>query len=173
MNQTYRFEDWTSAAKMRNELNPCLRVDIGVLRDMTNGSVEGYQLTIYDEAVDQIVYRTFIDYGKEGTWSLSTDEAIELLNQIGFNCVYQRPKLELTSQVRTALRAAQSLGYTHVYRRIRPVPEVVFVNGFTGKECSLVILLGDEDYNYHNYWFLDETPVRIDGILSGDTPANE
>lgn len=161
MEQIYKFADWTSAARMKNAINPCLAVDIGIIRDGENfEDIAGYQLTVVDTAVNRIVYKYYIDYAKEGTWSLTTHEAILMLNMIGFPCIYDTSSYDI-EKIRTTLESLLNLGYTQVSRSIRPAKIYAY-----NPDVSQVTDLGEiTEYDYHDYLFLDEVPTSIEGIL--------
>lgn len=163
MNQIYRFTDWTSASKMKNQVNPRLSVDVGVIVD---GDNKGYVLTVYDNITYADVYKFYIDYGAENTWCLTTNEAISMLNMIGFPCEFSVPTYDITERVREILVSMKDLGFTFVERRARPA-RIIFIN-----EDGTIKFLDEvtRDYNYHDFWFLDPpTPVSIEGILNHDT----
>lgn len=166
MEQIYLFEDWTSAIRMKNQLNPCLTIDIEVIRSEDKNDIDGYNLIVRDCSllrVNNILYRFYIDYGKPGTWSLSTDEAIRFLNQIGFPCKFNKENYNISNEVRKTLSNVMELGFTHISRRIRP-PEVEVLSAISASIVPLSVLVGE--YNYHDYWFIESTPEKIAGILS-------
>ena len=172
MSQIYLFEDWTSATRMRNVIDPCLSVDIGVIRNHEfKGVIEGYQLTVLRSCIGsedhKIIYRFYIDYGRCGSWCMSTEEAIKFLNQIGFPCKFQRVHIPLKADVEKTLESLKNLGYSHICRRVRPAEiEVLLADPAVDdphdvKPLSMII----GNYNYHDYWWVDTTPMRIAGIL--------
>lgn len=161
MEQTYHFTNWTSAVKMKNEVNPCLTIDIGVLRRLENeNEIDGYQLTVIDTSVNRPVYKVYIDVGLENTWSLSTNEAIEMLNQIGFPCAFDKSQPKVFNGAKEILRGIKDLGYTHISRGIRPAQVFAYpLNGY------MVPLDQLTTYNYHDFWMVENVPTRIDALL--------
>lgn len=168
MDQVYQFIDWTSASRMKNILNPCLTIDIGIVRGLTittQGTeietILGYQLAVIDNSVNRVLYKFYIDYGEEGTWSLSTNEAIEMLNQIGFPCEFNTETFNINDEVRAILTNLKGLGYTHISRSIRP-PEVLVYDPALKIPRALSLIT---KYNYHDFWNISNVPTSIDSIL--------
>lgn len=170
MEQVYHFEDWTSAARMKNQIDPCIKIDVGVLRE--DDQILGYQMTVYKECIDKILYRFYIDVGLPSTWSLTTNEAIEFLNIIGFPCEFGREHYILPINTQKILRALLKLGYTHIYRLQRPATVMICAGATqhddpTKKRLPITDVLGNEyKYNYHDYWFLNTFPIRIEELLN-------
>lgn len=160
MNQVYVFEDWTSASRMRNEVDPNLKVDVGVIRRPQGKGIDGYQITVYDSRIGRDLYKFYVDVGLPHTWSLSTKEAIELLNYVGFPCKYEGTSKVISYDCEKILESLLQLGYTHIFRKSRPA-EV-----FVAQEGRLPIPLSKiTTYHYHDFWTVDDKPCRIKGIL--------
>ena len=163
MRDIYNFTDWTSAPKMKNRINPCLTIDLGVLRNEDKESIDGYQLTVIDSSVNRILYKFYIDVGLEGTWSLTTDEAIEVLNLIGFPCKFSKLTITVPERAKEILKNLKGLGYNQVYRSIRPATvNVISVEHGVNKDLPLSMFT---PYNYHDFWMLDEVPTSIDSLI--------
>lgn len=167
MQTIYRFKDWTAAVNMRNLIDCSLRIDVGVMRHYNvekqcYDGITGYRLTVYDQADENIIYRFLIDVGTPNTYSLSTNEAIKMLNQIGFKCEFVYEDIKISNEVRDILTNLKGLGYTHISRKIRPADIDVF-SPFTQQIVNLSEIT---EYNYHDFWFIqDLDPVSISGIL--------
>lgn len=163
-NQLYLFEDWTSASLMRNTINCNLKIEVFVIRKEDRTGIEGYQLVVYDSRTDKTVYKYYIDYGAPGSWSLSTEEAVRMLNQIGFNCEFNREHYKISREVWKILDSVYKLGYTHIRREIRPAIVVIY---HPDKDKWLPLDLVTE-YCYHDFGFIKTElldPTRIKGIL--------
>ena len=162
-NQIYQFSDWTSAIRMKNSLNPCLSIDVGIIRDTNEEEILGYVLTVFNQQNSIILYKYNIDLGTPGTWSLTTDEAIMMLNQIGFPCEYLKEEIPLTPEVKENLQTLLNAGYVNISRTVRPAQILVYpADG--GRIVPMHKVLAKE-YNYFDYRFLDNRPTPIISIL--------
>ena len=137
-NTIYTFTDWTSAAKMRNFRNSLLRVDVSVIRNLTGDTneIKGYQITVYNVSTQVIVYKFYVNYIDENIWSFTTNEAISILNHIGFPCYFDE-KVELTENTRAILESCQTLGYTHI-KRVINTAEYLLINNEVNKNAEFV-----------------------------------
>lgn len=166
----FSFADWTSAVKLKNSVNPLLRVDVGVLRFTTEtvNEIKGYQLTVYDIKTQAIIYRFYINYIENNVFSMTTDEAIEFLNRIGFNCEYHEP-IVFTDNARQILEACLTMGYTHI-RRISKTTEFELLHSedenITGTTLRDVLAKSNKDINYYDFRFIDSViPDSIEVLL--------
>jgi len=169
----YIFTDWTSAVKLRNYINPLLRIDVGVLRLLTEDrdEIEGYQITVYDVSTQVIVYKFYVNYIKDYVYSFTTAEAIDFLNHIGFNCYYEEP-IVITDTAREILEACLSLGYTHI-KRVLNTSEFILTTGasvseaeiITGNLLSEVLANKYDKPNLYDFRFIGRVPVSIEELL--------
>lgn len=164
MEQVYHFKDWTSAARMKNVINPCLIVDIGVIRDNDTEQISGYQLTVVDTSTNRIIYRYYIDYSSEGTWSLTTEKAIRMLNTIGFPCEFEVETYPI-ERVKPVLESLLQLGYTQICKSKHSPLEVLIFNPDIARPIPLGAIT---EYNYNDYAFLPTVPTSIQGILDNE-----
>lgn len=169
----FTFSDWTSASKLKNSVNPLLRVDIGVLRTLTEDTNEiiGYQLTVYNVNTQAIVYKFYVNYIEEHIYSMTTDEAISFLNYIGFNCEYHEP-ITLTDNTREVLKACLTLGYTHI---ARDKSDFILLSGInteraefvSGTNLKEVLARSNKKVNLYDLRFIPKSliPMSISELL--------
>ena len=161
MDQIYEFSDWTSASRMKNKDRPELKIDVAVLTE--DKKITGYHLSVYDK-ISQVTFYAF-DINREEGWSLSSDQAIEVLNRLGFPCRLKEDHYSISDKVKNDLESLYSLGFSHITKD--PNGSKVFVSRGDGhRHCALVKDVV-KDYNYFDYCFLrDNTPTLIGGLLS-------
>lgn len=170
-NTKYVFKDWTSAVKMINAVDPKLRVDVVILRSKDLQESAGYSIVVFNKINSEIKYKFYVDCSFENEWSLTTDEAIEALNLIGFNCEFIHEKKPLTEGITKILNDIYSLGYTRIEREIRPNKIRIFKDDSTVQGEIFVDDLGKiTEYNYYDWTFYlePEKQIFIKSLLDGD-----
>lgn len=182
MKQVMTFSDWTSLSQLQNQINPDLKVKSVVIlkgndsrscslcdcsqSDINNSQIAGYEIVVYQRHnPSNIIYRVRVEADdKPGDWSLSFDQAVEMLNSLGFYCEYVAPPYVITSEMKECLTSLVGLGFTHIRR--------YFTNG-VGSVWSYDIPNGckdpfnlefSENYNYIDWVFL---PVGRNILISG------
>lgn len=162
------FSDWTSVSQIVNSYNPEVKVESTSIIENCGGRPEivGYVLTVYTKPY-VILYRMRVDMDKSGVFSLSAQQAVEMLNTLGFICEYQVSEYygSLTNKQIITLNSLKNLGYSHVIRSFKGGRgQVVAINSeSTWKYFDFREL---EDYNYLDWIFLPlGDPQPIDGIL--------
>lgn len=172
MNLIYKIKDWTSASRMKNSINSRLKIDVGILRgDGENASTDtilGYSITVYDDVNSLTQYKFYVECDNilHNVWSLTSEEAIKVLNKIGFNCEYDNKNIILKPEVKKTLTALAALGYTYIFKD----ESEVYISGrvsirdpFTPQPKNKLSEI--TEYNYNDYYFLDTTPESIQKIL--------
>ena len=131
----------------------------------------GYQITVYNVNTQVIVYKFYVNYIKDNVWSLTTDEAIHILNHIGFRCQYDE-KVELTENARELLEACLTLGYTHINKVIGTAEYLLTTaestkqaEFTTGMPLSELLAKTGKYVNLYDLRFIDRVPVSIEEIL--------
>lgn len=179
MKQIYKFNDWTSASRMRNEFNSDLSIDVGVIRG-TDKEIEGYQITVYNSVIDTTVYRFYVDYKPidSHVWSLDTEGAIIALNLIGFPCTFIKDCTSISCNAREILISLSHLGFTHIYRSpklteifVLMSPEnkekVISENDALAFNIIPLSQITDKNYSYHEFSsFVSQRIVPIDYYLN-------
>lgn len=167
---TVIFSDWTSVSQIVNYIDPTIKVEATsiVKYDEESGESEtvGYDLRVYQKENYITLYKVKVEMGEPNVWSLTSDQAVEMLNKIGFDCKYELPPETLTPRQVSTLSALKTLEYTHIVRH--------FVNGqglvqaINSEDFNKVFDLDElKDYNYIDWIFLPiDQPQIIDGILT-------
>lgn len=164
----YVFSDWTSASKMRNYINPDLRVDVEVLvgpedLEVATDRVVGHSIRVFDRRTNTTLYKVLVEAGVPYTYSLSNEEAIEMLNLIGFNCQFKYLDYEVPLVIKKCMKSLVDLGFTSIKRTIRPCNIVISSDPLEDKWCSL------REYqtsNYSDWSFLPiNQPVLLKPLL--------
>lgn len=165
----YLFDDWTAVCKMRNEIDPNLRADAQVVRYGVSG-IAGHILKVYDKESGEVKYSFGIDLGVENTFSLTREDAIDMMNQIGFACEWQGVPV-LPPEAIEVLTNVHELGYTTVFRTINPAK--VFVerehnfNDLSYSPKKVINLNEITEINYHDYIAVPVNQrVFINGLIN-------
>lgn len=178
------FSDWSSINQLKNSINPDLKVTSSLLVshydenkkdtcccDTGNNAVKGYEITVYQRHnPENVIYRIRVEADSSpGNWSLSYDQAVEMLVGLGFNCKYIAPPYQefLSEENKKYLSDLQSLGYTHVVRHFSQGVGKVYAysadhmtDDFNMKNLPR--------YNYLEWVFLPlNQNILISGLLTG------
>lgn len=178
---TYVFSDWYSVNQIPNTFDPKRRAYVSGIYD--NGVFKGYELTVVkgflpvDSLNPTILYRVHVEDTTEGTYSLTYNQAVQLLNDIGFICKYE-PKIKTSSKVISILKNLEGLGFTHVVKVSEDCNIYAWCEGKEPQlKCDLASLA---DFNYHDWDFIaDDKPKLISGLLkileeeTPDTPRED
>lgn len=105
MKDLFVLSDWTSLSQVKNSVDPSIKATASIRPDKSQTII-----TIFK--CDSILVRVPVD--SEG-WSLTYQDALELLASYGFNCDY-RPTFEISDHAVEVLRAALTSGVTTVKR---------------------------------------------------------
>lgn len=177
MEQIYQFSDWTSASKMKNRINPSLRVEVECIR--SEEKLQGYALSIYDISTNYVICKFRVDVDVNDNWSLTTHQAIEVLNQIGFPCEFVDKYPKLSEEAIKYLKSLSELGYKTIYRSISSVfNQGIFVTSDTStrggrmvKCCALRDIDPDYDYGVYNLFSTLEDNViyNIKDLISKES----
>lgn len=164
----YMIKDWTSAVDIRNELNPSLRIKVNIYRNCHEQAIDGYSIEVYDKdnkcgccCENGLLYKFDVDCIIPGHYSLSTPEAIEFLNFIGFNCDFDYTVFSITDKVREQLTHLYELGYKTIVRGIRPWARI-FLS--TNPEDDIARKL----YTYKNKLYFEKISLPT-GVISPNT----
>lgn len=169
---TVIFSDWTSVSQIVNHIDPSIKAEATAIIKSNEGSckseIVGYDLRVYQKETYITLYKVKIEMGEPNVWSLTSEQAVEMLNKIGFDCKYKVPEYyEVLSprQVGT-LTALKTLGYTHVLRTFNKGQGSV--QALNPQILKKEIYFKDiKDYNYLDWIFLPlNDPQMIDGILT-------
>lgn len=124
MKEVYVFNDWTSVSQFKNSYNESIKAECSVICNC--GCIHGYVLTVYNKNTNEILYRVNINDGRAGVWSISTEEAIQLMNDVGFFCRYESSPFVPTNYHKNILSSLSNLGYCYIHRSIRPLNVTVY-----------------------------------------------
>lgn len=161
--EVYTFSDWTSVSQMRNVINPDLKLRCSVVVDAENNGILGYDLTVYNESSSEIVYKFKIDSGESDAWILSSEEAVMMLNIIGFPCRQNTIEIVPSELTYKTIESLKELGFIQMRRSVRPQGVLAL-----GKDAQQVVLLEEflNPYAYRDWLFLPHgVVVDIDNIL--------
>lgn len=174
MKTNYIFSDWSSVSKMRNCENHLLRISVEVLQGKNSSEDDlnkrfvtaGYHIKIYNVVTDEVVYAFYVDYASPKNnppvASLTTEQAVELLNAVGFTCQYKRDEVLINERAYEVLCALRGLGYTRLVREC--FPSRINVVG-KGKQTYLDEL--SIWYNYNDFNFtVPQVEYVIDSLIS-------
>lgn len=163
---TYVFSDWFSVNQIPNTFDFKRHAYVSGIYD--HGTFKGYELTVMRErnlppTGPAILYRVHVEDSTEGVHSLSYDQAVQLLNDVGFVCKYE-PKVKISSKVINTLKNLEGLGFTHI-EKISKDQNVCawYENKGPQSKTSLSDL---PDFDYHDWDFItDDSPKLISGLL--------
>lgn len=120
----YIIRDWSSAIDLRNTLHPTWRISVDVYRNCETQEINGYSIEVYDKSHSEcncnLVYKIDVDVTIDGHYSFSTEEAIEFLNIIGFNCEFDKSAYVIPEKAKELLAHFYALGYQTIVRIVRP-----------------------------------------------------
>lgn len=114
MNEIYLFKDWTALSQIKNALNPKRKALASICT--SDGSVT---ITIVEG--DEILVRVKVE--SYDSWSLTAEEAEEMLNAYGFNCRFEKSP-EVPEGVYEILKSLKMIGADTVTRFVRPKGKV-------------------------------------------------
>lgn len=158
---TYVFSDWYSVNQIPNTFDFKRRAYVSGIYD--NGILKGYELTVVKGLNQTILYRVHVEDSTEGVYNLTYDQAVQLLNDVGFVCKYE-PKVKISSKVINTLKNLEGLGFTHI-EKISKDHNVYAWYENEGPQ-SKSDLSGLPDFNYHDWDFItDDKPKLISGLL--------
>ena len=184
----YIIRDWSTIKDMRNELNDRLRTRASIYYDPETQEPHGYTIDVYVEKNHNdncncisLLYKVDVDCDLPAHYSMTTNEAIEFLNLLGFNCEFDYSVFPITDKVREQLTNLSSLGYKTVVRVVRPWSKI-FVTTKSANDISMRTTypqIGEflkqsltkdtvcpDIINYRDYLFLPpNTPTPIEEIL--------
>ena len=119
MENTYLLKDWTSASTMRNQFDRNRRITVDVIlstvSDKGAKEVTGHKITIYNKKTSEILSAFYVECSDETVFSYTKEEAIQVLNLFGFNCLYVG-EITIPQQAIEILRALYEMGYRYVLR---------------------------------------------------------
>lgn len=170
------FSDWTAVGQIKNQINPDIKAEASAIIDKCGNSNEivGYDITIYLRSPYVILYKVKVEMDYEGVWSLTTNQAVEMLNSLGFYCKYELPPYfqDLSDKQISTLQSLKTLQFTHIVRNFENGRGRVFaINVNSPSETFEFNRLND--YNYLDWIFLPlGRPQIIDGILVGNEINN-
>lgn len=160
MKTNYIFSNWSSVSKMKNCENHLLRISVEVLRNKISSSDElskrfvtaGYHVKIYNVVTDEVVYAFYVDFATPKNSppiaSLTTKQAVELLNAVGFTCQYVRDDILINDRAYEVLCALKGLGYTKLVRECFPSRINVVGKGKQTYLDELSIWYNYNDFNF-------------------------
>lgn len=165
---TYVFTDWSSISQIINSKDSRLKASARAVICPT-GVIDSYEIVIYSEdpysSVKQTLYQVKVD--SSTSWSLSSDQAVRMLNSLGFICKKEDSTYEVSDSVIKILQALQVEGYTHIMRT------------FSGGLGHVVAILSEvkvksinefPDFHYRDWEFLKyDTPESISGLLGKES----
>lgn len=168
MKNTVIFSDWTSVNQIINSINPDMKASCVVITNCNEDGINeiiGYKLNITERT--QLLYSIPVETSLPNVWSLSSEEAVEMLNTIGFICEYQLPEYYETlgaSQL-DLLKSLKNLGYTHIVRHfIHGKGSVIVLN--PDSPSSVYDIKNTANYNYQNWISLKlDDFILIDSLL--------
>lgn len=160
MKTNYIFSDWSSVSKMKNCENPLLRISVEAIIDKNSSEddlnerfvVAGYHIKIYNVVTDEVVYAFYVDYASSNNCppvaSLTTEQAVKLLNAVGFTCQYKRDEVLINVRAYEVLCALKGLGYTKLVRECFPSRINVVGKGKQTYLDKLSIWYNYNDFNF-------------------------
>lgn len=151
----YIMSDWTSASKLINHINPLLTVR--VYYQVKDNKEAVCHLTVYHKITKEVFYAFYVDYSNEESWSLTTEEAVKVLNQIGFRCEMKDRSIIIPPVIRNILESLYNLGFTLIYKT-NESSSGIRVKVARGSHSSSYLddIIGDY-YEYSDYSFLKDT----------------
>ncbi len=189
MGTKYVIRDWLSVKDMRNELDKTIKAKATLYCPKTDKERKhGYTVSVYKELktddkcrYGNLLYKFDVECDLPGHCTYSTQEAIDFLNVLGFNCVFDYSVFEVSENVLQQLSNLSSLGYKTIVRTVRPWTKV-FVT--TNAEFNLPVhylypvvkdwldinipkgVVCPDIINYREYLFLPpNVPMPIDEVL--------
>lgn len=169
MRNKFLFSDWTAVSQIDNHIDPNLKASSTAVLNEINGVQEivGYDLTVYWKERYVTVYKVKVEMDIEGVWSLNTNDAVEFLNTIGFDCEYRLPEtIVMTERQRQTLDSLESLGYSYIMRTFKYGHGHVAVVDPNNPVRELYDLSQIKDYNYQDWTFMRiDEPISINTLL--------
>lgn len=154
METLYKFSDWTSVSVMRHP-----KFSLQVIKENS-----GYTIRVVNKKTREYDYIFKVDNFSDNTWSLDTLTAVNVLNTLGFNCVFEYNNLPCDKQVFEWLSCLNKLGYAWIERSLEN-EFVVYLN----KEdciCLLKVIQDMKREDLNKFSFLRPNyPVLISGLL--------
>lgn len=182
MKEVMIFNDWSSISQLKNFINPDLKVKSSLLirhcssEDSCSNStseVEGYEITVYQRHnPENIIYRIRVEAEcHPGNWSITYEQAVDMLNGLGFTCRYEAPPYQtsLNDNSRKILKSLRGLGYTHIVRYFNEKFGGGSVWAYSADDSEEPYNLNKSaDYNYIDWTFLPIChDILITGLLEG------
>lgn len=174
MKNTYIFSDWTSVNQIVNSVNPKIKAQASAILeydedDTTPPKIIGHDLTVYIGNAPSfvILYKVKIDMDVENTWSITTEDAVSMMNALGFICKYQYPEYGgmLSKDQHDILTSLINLGYTHIIRSLIDGRGNVTAINLENPE-QVLSLRDTKGYNYQDWLFLDtDNFVNIEALI--------
>lgn len=172
MSEVHLINSWINAPKIKNFINPNIKIDVLKLKDE-----DGYILTVFEDNMNpdldnNVLYRVPVECSLANTWSLSTDEAIDLLNSIGFLCEWSEEEFNISETTYNQLNSLLSLGWSNILRTIRPA-EIYVINSEDNKTAMVSSLV--PNYKYSDWSFLSVNQIiAIESLIKvPEAPAEE
>lgn len=106
METVYKFSDWTSASRMHH---PVYQLEV-------TKQESGYVIKVVNKESRCYEYIFKVEDFSQGSWSLDTRTAVEVLNKLGFNCSFEFSLYLNDEKVVNWLKELQNLGYKWVVR---------------------------------------------------------
>lgn len=160
MTDTYTLQDWSALCLVKNFVTP-KRKAIASVCPCTKSTV----ITIYED--NTILVRIAVE--SKDVWSMTDDEAIELLSTYGFNCRYENYYTP-SKKVIEILKSLKDLGYTRILRDVK-VGKVFVQRDGQSKPDSLEEMLKDT-FDYSDWKFLKHMIIYSVGKLIIDNKCN-
>ena len=159
MKEVYRFSNWMSLPRMKDPKG-LTRVEVGKTSETT------YEITIIsDLQIPQILYKFKVctSVPGEGVWALTQEEAVNVLNIIGYPCELISPELLPNPNAIRILKALKELSYSLIYKDSKGFVRIAQTSA--GPKYSLNMICPD---THQSDWeFLPRVggPINIDDIL--------
>ena len=164
-NEKFVFTDWGQLIKVVNINSPWIKIDVR-FNKTEEGLEDGVTITVLNiqESRNYIIYRIDVNRGDRKYYSLSEDEAVRMLNQIGFNIEYSN-SIKINERVYLLLTAFKELGGVTVQRFINN-PSIDIYD----KNNKFLYRLINEDpvdnFNYYDWTSLKvKSPYSIDNLI--------
>ena len=139
MNEIYVFKDWTALSQIKNSTNPKRKALTSV--SPADGSIV---ITIVEN--DEILVRIGVETST--AWSLTVEEAEEMLNAYGFNCRFEE-SYTISDHCYEILNSLKNLGADTVTRVVRPQGKVyASVPGRQSVDLSTASVWRYEDWKF-------------------------